>query len=180
MGRPKSGGIDHHNIVLIMLFNLRASLIIAAILPISILLVFILMRIFNVEANIVALSGIAIAIGTLIDLGIILSENIVRHIKQNGGSLFEKIKRATQEVSGAILTAVSTTIISFIPIFALEAAEGKLFRPLAYTKTFALITAFLLTLLLIPTIAYFLFGIKVKEKKINLLFNTHNYGDCIA
>ena len=87
-------------------------------------------------------------------------------------ALYLKKKRATQEVSGAILTAVSTTIISFIPIFALEAAEGKLFRPLAYTKTFALITALLLTLLLIPTIAYFLFGIKVKEKKINLLFNT--------
>ena len=159
-------------IVLIMLFNLRASLIIAAILPISILFVFILMRLFNVEANIVALSGIAIAIGTVIDLGIILSENIVRHLKQNGSSLFEKIRRATQEVSGAILTAVSTTIISFIPIFALEAAEGKLFRPLAYTKTFALITALLLTLLLIPTVAYFLFGIKVKKKKVNLIFNT--------
>ena len=158
-------------IVLIMLFNLRASLMIAAVLPISILIVFILMRMFNVEANIVALSGIAIAIGTLVDLGIILSENIVRHVKEGSDHLFEKIKTATQEVSGAILTAVATTIISFIPIFVLEAAEGKLFRPLAYTKTFALVTALLLTLLVLPTIAYFLFGIKVKEKKINILFN---------
>ena len=158
-------------IVLIMLFNLRASLMIAAILPISILIVFIMMRIFNIEANIVAVSGIAIAIGTLVDLGIILSENIIRHLKRSSNSLFEKIKTATQEVSGAIITAVSTTIISFIPIFALEAAEGKLFRPLAYTKTFALVTALMLTLLVLPTIAYFLFGIKVKEKKINILFN---------
>ena len=158
-------------IVLIMLFNLRASLMIAAVLPISILIVFILMRMFNVEANIVALSGIAIAIGTLVDLGIILSENIIRHLKEGHESLFEKIKTATQEVSGAILTAVATTIISFIPIFVLEAAEGKLFRPLAYTKTFALVTALLLTLLVLPTLAYFLFGIKVKEKKINMLFN---------
>ena len=62
-------------------------------------------------------------------------------------------------MSGAILTAVATTIISFIPIFVLEAAEGKLFRPLAYTKTFALVTALLLTLLVLPTLAYFLFGI---------------------
>ena len=159
-------------VVLIMLFNLRASLIIAAVLPISILIVFILMRFFNIEANIVALSGIAIAIGTLVDLGIVLSENIVRHLKKGNNSLFDKIKTATQEVSGAILTAVATTIISFIPIFALEAAEGKLFRPLAYTKTFALVTALLLTLLVLPTISYFLFGIKVKERKISLLFNS--------
>ncbi len=159
-------------IVLIMIFNLRASLMIAAVLPISILLVFILMRVFNVEANIVALSGIAIAIGTLVDLGIIFSENVIRHIQLDGNDVLAKIKTATKEVSGAIFTAVATTIISFIPVFTLEAAEGKLFRPLAFTKTFALSTALLITLFLLPTLAYFLFGLKVKKKQVTLIFNS--------
>ena len=79
--------------------------------------------------------------GTMVDMGIILTENILRHFRGSGSgeSAREVVFRATREVSGAILTAGSTTIISFLPVFFMEAAEGKLFRPLAFTKTFALV-----------------------------------------
>ena len=160
-------------VVIVMIFELRASIIIASLLPIAILMVFIGMKYLGVTANIVALSGIAIAIGTMVDLGIILSENIVKHLEEseNGLSLLQRIQAGVAEVSTAIITAVSTTIVSFIPVFALEGAEGKLFGPLAYTKTLALIAALIVSLLILPTVAYWIFGIKVKTKRNNLLLN---------
>ncbi|MFN2262118.1 MAG: efflux RND transporter permease subunit, partial [Psychroflexus sp.] len=150
----------------IIVFNLRASLVISAVLPISVLLVFIAMKFFNVQANIVALSGIAIAIGTMIDLAIILSENVLKKLEDSPNeSLVKNIYEGSAEVSSAILTAVLTTVISFVPVFALEAAEGKLFIPLAYTKTFALIAAFLVTVLILPTLMYVVFRIKINKQK---------------
>lgn len=155
-------------VIILMMLNLRVSLLISSVLPISVLMVFIGMKLFNIEANIVALSGIAIAIGTMIDLGIVLSENIIKHIKETGDKkpLKEVIYNASSEVSSAIVVAVSTTIVSFIPIFTLEAAEGKLFQPLAFTKTFALISALLVTLIILPTLANWLFGLKLKTKRV--------------
>ncbi len=155
-------------VIIVMIYNLRASLLISSLLPISVLMVFIAMRYFGVDANIVALSGIAIAIGTMVDLGIILSENIVKNINEAPPEhkLIDRIYNGSKEVGGAILTAVSTTIVSFIPVFTMEAAEGKLFGPLAFTKTFALIAALIVTLLILPTLAYWLFGFKIKNKKI--------------
>ena len=146
-------------VVILMLVNIRASILVSILLPVAVLMCFIAMRYVGVEANIVALSGIAIAIGTLVDLGIILTENIVRHLKQEntGQTHAEKVYTATREVAPAILTAVMTTIISFIPVFTLQAAEGKLFRPLAFTKTFALISAIILTLTVLPMLAQWLF-----------------------
>ena len=153
-------------VVIIIVFNLRASLVISTILPISVLLVFISMKLFNVQANIVALSGIAIAIGTMIDLAIILSENVLKKLEDSPeDSLVKNIYEGSAEVSSAILTAVSTTVVSFIPVFTLEAAEGKLFIPLAYTKTFALIAAFLVAVLILPTLMYFAFKIKINKQK---------------
>ncbi|MGB1294933.1 MAG: efflux RND transporter permease subunit [Flavobacteriales bacterium] len=151
-------------VVIVLMLNLKNSILISSILPISVLFVFIGMKFFNIEANIVALSGIAIAIGTMIDLGIVLSENIVKHLENNKTKipLKELIYQASSEVSSAIVVAVSTTIISFIPVFTLEAAEGKLFQPLAYTKTFALIAALLVTLFILPTLANWIFGFKLK------------------
>ncbi|MDT8346254.1 MAG: efflux RND transporter permease subunit [Flavobacteriaceae bacterium] len=139
-------------VIAVMLFNLRATLIVASVLPIGVLLVFIAMKYFKVDANIVALSGIAIAIGTMVDLAVILTENVLSKIKENtgGAPILFVVYEGVAEVSGAIVTAVSTTIISFLPVFALQAAEGKLFGPLAYTKTFALIAALLVSLLLLP------------------------------
>lgn len=150
-------------VVIVMVYNLRASFLISSLLPIAILMVFIAMRYFGVDANIVALSGIAIAIGTMVDLGIILSENIIKHIDESPPeqSLFDSIYKGSAEVATAIVTAVSTTVVSFIPIFTMQAAEGKLFGPLAYTKTFALIAALLVSLLILPTLAHWFFGFKV-------------------
>ena len=153
-------------VVVVMVLNLRASLIISSVLPIAVLMVFIAMRYFGVTANIVALSGIAIAIGTMVDLGVILSENIVKHLrnaKDSGEKLITTIYNASAEVSSAILTAVTTTIVSFIPVFTMEAAEGKLFRPLAFTKTFALLAAVIVVLFIIPTLAHWVFGFKIKR-----------------
>ena len=154
-------------VVIVAVFNLRASLLISSLLPISVLMVFIAMRYFGVTANIVALSGIAIAIGTMVDLGVILSENIIKHIDEapSGQDLLDTVYKGSAEVGTAILTAVSTTIVSFIPVFTLQAAEGKLFGPLAYTKTFALIAALLVSLLILPTLAYWFFGMRVKRER---------------
>lgn len=153
-------------VIIIMVFNLKASLLISGLLPVAILMVFIAMKFFNVEANIVALSGIAIAIGTMVDIGVILTENIIRHLDEEKKKFKETgvkhpinsiVYEASAEVSGAILTAVMTTIISFIPVFMMIGAEGKLFRPLAFTKTMAIAASLILALFLIPPFAAFLF-----------------------
>ncbi|PKV75188.1 efflux RND transporter permease subunit [Pontibacter ramchanderi] len=152
-------------VIIVMVYNLRASLLISALLPLAVLMTFILMKYFGVDANIVALSGIAIAIGTMVDLGIILNENILRHMEEAppGQSLLKTVYNATTEVATAILTAVSTTIISFMPVFTLEAAEGKLFGPLAYTKTFALVASLIFTILIMPAFAHSIFGLRSRN-----------------
>src|SRR5690606_5847263 len=143
-------------VIIVMVYNLRASLVISALLPLSVLMCFIFMKYFGVDANIVALSGIAIAIGTMVDLGIILNENILRHLKETSESQskLKAVFEATTEVASAIVTAVSTTIVSFLPVFTLEAAEGKLFGPLAYTKSFALVAAVIFTLVIMPAFSH--------------------------
>lgn len=154
-------------VIIVMIFNLRASILISSLLPIAVLMVFIAMRYFHVDANIVALSGIAIAIGTMVDLGIILSENIIKHLDEAppGQKLITTIYNGSAEVSSAILTAVSTTIVSFIPVFTMQAAEGKLFGPLAFTKTFALVAALIVSLMILPTLAHWFFGFKIKNPR---------------
>jgi Cu(I)/Ag(I) efflux system membrane protein CusA/SilA len=160
-------------VVVVMVYNLRASLLISALLPLAVLMCFIMMKYTGVDANIVALSGIAIAIGTMVDLGIILSENILQKLDQapEGESKLKTIFKATIEVSSAIITAVSTTIISFLPVFTLQAAEGKLFGPLAYTKTFALVAALIFTLLIMPALAHWVFGKNALSKRWKLFGN---------
>ncbi len=160
-------------VIIIMVFNLRASVLISGLLPVAVLMVFIAMKLFGVDANIVALSGIAIAIGTMVDVGVILSENIIRHLDESKENLpiNTVVYNATAEVSGAIVTAVMTTIISFIPVFTMIGAEGKLFRPLAFTKTFALTASIIVALFLIPPFAAFLFKKKNIKKTFNYLVN---------
>ncbi|QZT37728.1 efflux RND transporter permease subunit [Halosquirtibacter xylanolyticus] len=156
-------------VVVIMLQNLKTSLIISTLLPLSILLVFIAMRYFNITANIVSLSGIAIAIGTLVDIGIVLIENLIKHIsypENKGKKWFDVVLQSTHEVGSAILTSIATTIVSFIPVFSLQAAEGKLFHPLAFTKTFALIGALLVALFILPTLSYYFFRRDFEKKQI--------------
>jgi Cu(I)/Ag(I) efflux system membrane protein CusA/SilA len=176
-------------VIIFMVFNLRASVLISGLLPVAVLMVFIAMKLFNVDANIVALSGIAIAIGTMVDVGVILSENIIRHLDEADNVIptelgtsdeesHEKLPinqvvyNATTEVSGAIVTAVMTTIISFIPVFTMIGAEGKLFRPLAFTKTFALTASLIVALFLIPPFAAYLFRKKNIKKSFNFILNS--------
>ncbi|MFT7464286.1 MAG: Cu(I)/Ag(I) efflux system membrane protein CusA/SilA [Pseudohongiellaceae bacterium] len=146
-------------VVLFMVMHLGSSLLIAALLPLAVLFTFVCMKLFGVDANIVALSGIAIAIGTMVDMGIVLCENILSRLEDAGPSEspLEVVHSASTEVGSAVLTAVATTVVGFLPVFTMTGAEGKLFGPLAYTKTFALIGAVVVALVLIPPFALMLF-----------------------
>lgn len=165
-------------VVIVLVFNLRASIIISSMLPVTVLATFIVMRYTGVEANIVALSGIAIAIGVMIDVGVVFVENILRHLEMpenkgisRGKALSNLIYKSVSEVSGAITTAMLTTVVSFLPVFAMEAQEGKLFKPLAFTKTFALGSALILGLALLPTIAYYVFSLKISSRTVKKITN---------
>lgn len=160
-------------VVILMLMHLRSSILISASLPVAVLMCFIAMRYFGVDANIVALSGIAIAVGTMVDMGIVLTERMVQEMKTAppGQSLKETIFIATTDVASAVITAVATTIISFLPVFTMEAAEGKLFRPLAFTKTFALLASIILAITVIPPMAEQLFKLKKKGNWTNYFVN---------
>ena len=164
-------------VVIILVMNLRASILISSLLPIGVLITFIIMREAHVDANIVALSGIAIAIGVMVDVGIIFTENIVRHLDmpENKGvkrtDLLNVVYSATIEVASAVVTALATTIVSFLPVFAMQAAEGKLFRPLAFTKTFALLASLLIGIMVIPAFAHIIFSIRFDKKKVSRIWN---------
>lgn len=165
-------------VVIVLIFNLRASAVISSMLPIAVLTTFIVMRYTGVEANIVALSGIAIAIGVVVDVGVVFVENIIRHMElpenkgvHKGQAFANLIFRAVSEVSGAITTAMLTTIVSFLPVFAMEAQEGKLFHPLAFTKTFVLLSALALGFIVLPTLVYYLFSIRVSSARSRKIAN---------
>jgi len=164
-------------VIIILVMNLRASIIVAGLLPTGVLMTFILMRFFGIDANIVALSGIAIAIGVMVDIGIVDVENILRHLEMpenhgiRGKKLLDVIYQATTEVRAAVVTSIATTIVSFLPVFAMQAQEGKLFHPLAFTKTFALLSAFILGIVVLPTMVHIFFNISFDRKKIKRIWN---------
>ena len=164
-------------VIIVLVLNLRSSIIVSGLLPIGVLMTFILMRLFGIEANIVALSGIAIAIGVMVDIGIVDVENILRHLEMpenkgiRGKQLMSVIYQATTEVRSAVVTSIATTIVSFLPVFALTAAEGKLFHPLAFTKTFALISAFILGIVVLPTLMHIFFNVRFDRKMIKRILN---------
>ncbi len=158
-------------VIVLFLLHFRASLIVAVTLPMAVLMSFIGMRWFQIDANIMSLAGIAIAIGEVADLGIIISENIYQHLVEWGQartteqtdfpdvgsstdprSRTEVIIDATYEVAPAVMTGVSTTIVSFLPVFFLTGRDFKLFSPLAWTKTFAMFAALLVAVLLVPAL----------------------------
>jgi copper/silver efflux system protein len=164
-------------VVIVLMLNLRASFLISSLLPLGVLIAFITMRQFGVDANIVALSGIAISIGVMVDVGVVFTENIVRHLEMpeniaaRGKKLINVIYQGTVEVAGAVITALTTTIVSFLPVFAMEAAEGKLFKPLAFTKTFTMLAALLIGLVIIPTLAHMVFSLRFDRKKYRKVLN---------
>lgn len=153
-------------VIMIFLLHFRGSLIIASVLPIGILLSFILMRLFGIDANTMSLGGIAIAIGVMVDSGCVLVENVYSKIvhkkhelgvkELNSAERLELTVDAAQEVGRPVLFALLTTIVGFLPVFVLSGQAGKLFRPLAYTKTFAMFAAALIALMLLPALCYFL------------------------
>jgi Cu(I)/Ag(I) efflux system membrane protein CusA/SilA len=144
---------------ILFLFHFRSILIVTVPLPVSILISFLLMKQFGITSNIMSLSGIAIAIGVLVDAGIVMTENVIRHCelaeRQKGRRLsfeerMETTLAASRQVGRPIFFAMMIIILAFIPVFSLTGQEGKLFHPLAFTKTFAMIGSTLLAVTIVP------------------------------
>lgn len=174
-------------VIILFLLHFRASLVVAVTLPMAVLMSFIGMRWFQIDANIMSLAGIAIAIGEVADLGIIISENVYQHLVawEAGGSSdgeegydlvggstnaprdrVQVIIDATHEVAPAVITGVSTTIVSFLPVFFLTGRDLKLFSPLAWTKTFAMVAALLVAVILVPALCrLLLFSSRVPRRR---------------
>ena len=153
-------------IIVLFLLHIRSSFVVAICLPAAVLMSFIAMHVVGVGSNIMSLAGIAIAIGTMVDMGIIVSENIYQHLadweKEDGetGSKGDREKsrtkivyEATIEVAPAVVTAVLTTIVSFLPVFFLTGRDYRLFSPLAYTKTFAIAAAMVTAVTIVPALS---------------------------
>ncbi|MCH5376417.1 MAG: efflux RND transporter permease subunit, partial [Planctomycetes bacterium] len=145
-------------VMVLFLLHIRASLVIAITLPMAVLMAFIAMNVFGVDANIMSLAGIAIAIGTMVDMGIIVLENIYGGLADweaagsPGGARqrLAVIRDGAVEVVPAVMTAVSTTIVSFLPVFFLTGRDYRLFAPLAWTKTFALAASLVVAVAIVP------------------------------
>ncbi|MEX2602421.1 MAG: efflux RND transporter permease subunit, partial [Balneolaceae bacterium] len=161
-------------VIIVMVMHLRTSLVISSLLPLAVLMSFIMMKFVGVDANVVALAGIAISIGAVVDMGIILTENMLRHIDEMDPdeNLLETIFRATAEVSPAVITALMTTIVSFLPVFMLQAQEGRMFGPLAWTKTFILLAALLIVVTLIPAFAHWMFSRRIGGRTWKVFWNS--------
>jgi Cu(I)/Ag(I) efflux system membrane protein CusA/SilA len=150
-------------VILAFLLHFNSSVLVSLTLPFGIGISFILMYLLKIDSNVMSLSGMVIAIGSMVDMGIIMSENIYSHlaVKKNLSTKerIDIIVQAAREVGPAILTAVMTTIITFLPVFCLEGAEGKLFVPLAWAKTLVMAGAVLVAIILVPALSvYFLKG----------------------
>jgi copper/silver efflux system protein len=144
-------------VVLFFLLHLRSAFTIIPTLPLSVGMSFLVMYLLGIDSNIMSLAGLAIAIGDVADMGIIMTENIYRHVAMPDDRPYrQKVEDGATEVGSAILTAVSNTVVSFLPVFALTDQEGKLFKPLAYTKTFAIASSAILAVTVVPVLAYYL------------------------
>ncbi|MFC1699677.1 efflux RND transporter permease subunit [Candidatus Omnitrophota bacterium] len=160
-------------VIIVFLMHFWGSLVISLVLPIGVLIAFILMRQFGVDANIMSLGGIAIAIGVMVDSGCVLVENIYRRIITRSQQLkverlaqqerLEVCIQGAQEVGKPVLFALLTTIVGFIPVLVLTGQAGKLFRPLAFTKTFTMIGAAIIALTLLPTLCYYFLRGRLKS-----------------
>ncbi len=151
---------------IIFLWHFRSILVVTLPLPVSILISFILMKEFGFTSNIMSLSGIAIAIGVLVDAGIVMAENVIRHCERLEAArgdrpltreeIWQITLAAAQQVGRPIFFAMLIIILAFVPVFTLRGEEGKLFHPLAFTKTFAMIGSTLLAVTLVPALCTFL------------------------
>ncbi len=141
-------------VCLVFLLHVRSALVAILMLPVGILIAFIVMRLLGMNSNIMSLGGIAIAIGVMIDAAIVMIENAHKHLERlkEGESRAEAIIAACKEVGPALFFSLLIVTVSFLPVFMLEAQEGRLFSPLAYTKTFAMAGAALLSITLVPVL----------------------------
>jgi len=166
-------------VCLAFLFHLRSAFVAIVSLPLGILMAFIVMYYQGVNANIMSLGGIAIAIGAMVDAAVVMIENAHKHIeawrhahpdeKLAGDEQWRVIGNAAAEVGPALFFSLLIITLSFIPVFTLEAQEGRLFSPLAYTKTYAMAAAAGLAVTLIPVLMGFLIRGKIPEEKKNPL-----------
>jgi Cu(I)/Ag(I) efflux system membrane protein CusA/SilA len=158
-------------VVIVMVLHLRSSLVISAMLPLAVLITFAFMKFVGVDSNVVSLAGIAIAIGTIVDVGIIITENVLKHLAEAPGDepRIRVVYRATTEVASAIVTAIATTVISFLPVFTMTGAEGKMFGPLAYTKTFALVGSVIVALTIVPAAVHLLVAARLRWRGLRRL-----------
>ncbi len=157
-------------ICLLFLFHFRSSLVIIISLPIGVLVAFIIMYAQGINANIMSLSGIAIAIGAMVDAAIVMVENLHKHLEHfnpDKENRWEVVKRSTMEVGPALFFSLLIITLSFLPIFALQAQEGRLFKPLAYTKTYAMAAAAGLSITLVPVLMGLFVRGRIREEKSN-------------
>jgi Cu(I)/Ag(I) efflux system membrane protein CusA/SilA len=153
----------------VFLYHFRSSLIVVFTLPLSILLAFIVMRMQGMNANIMSLGGIAIAIGVMVDAAIVMIENAHKHIERSGvdeHNRWEIIKTSAMEVGPALFFSLLIITLSFVPVFTLQAQEGRLFAPLAFTKTYAMAASAIVSVTLVPVLmGYFIKGKITPEAK---------------
>jgi len=153
----------------VFLFHLRSSLVVIFSLPVGILIAFIVMHAQGINANIMSLGGIAIAIGAMVDAAIVMIENVHKHMEEvevTDDNRWELIAKAASEVGPALFFSLMIITLSFLPVFTLEAQEGRLFAPLAFTKTYAMAGAAGLSITLVPVLmGYFIRGKIMSEEK---------------
>ncbi len=141
-------------IVIVFLLHVRSALVAILTVPVAILLAFIVMRYQGLNANIMSLGGIAIAIGAMVDAAIVMLENAHKHLEQDGGTKphWQVIRDSAKEVGPTLFFALLVITVSFLPVFTLEAQEGRLFKPLAFTKTYSMAFAAILSVTLVPVL----------------------------
>lgn len=153
-------------VILLFLLHFKSSILVSLTLPFGVGISFILMKFLGIDSNVMSLSGLVIAIGSMVDMGIIMTENIYSHLAEKPDASKEErieiIVRSAREVGPAILTAVATTIVTFLPVFGLEGSEGKLFGPLAWAKTLAMFGSVVVAIVLVPALSAYLLKGKLK------------------
>jgi Cu(I)/Ag(I) efflux system membrane protein CusA/SilA len=159
-------------IILIFLLHFPSALVIVLTLPISVLIAFITMKMMGVTSNIMSLGGIAIAIGVLVDAGVIMVENCYRHLseippEERAEKRLEVVISSAKQVGRAIFFSLAIIVLSFVPVFMLEGQEGKLFHPLAFTKTFSMMGSAVLAITLVPVLMFYFMRGKMPPESSN-------------
>ena len=155
-------------IAVLFLLHLRSALVAIVTLPLGILVSFLVMRAIGVTANIMSLGGIAIAIGAMVDAAIVMIENMHKHLERAGDRpRWEVVLEATQQVGPPLFFSLLIITVSFLPVFSLEQQEGRMFKPLAFTKTFAMAGAALLSITLVPVLMGYLVRGKIRPQESN-------------